>query len=255
MKKLLLFTALAAACTTAAAQEFDEGDRRIDFSIGIGMIARDGDSSTTFDQHFGMEWGVGRIGNKVTVGLGFSVNNSYGPYDGAIAGTYDYYYTQYYSTGSGSGLNTKQHHRKGSGWADASLTREDINAQFTVSFHYSPMAKLDVYTTVGAGVGVMNICLGKTSNETNFSSSSVNYSNTAGMKSSYSYNDLDHVVWDGLKSKVVPAISVYAGATYYFNDRWGLEAQVGLLSANIKDKKKGYPNSYSIFSVGASYKF
>ena len=60
---------------------------------------------------------------------------------------------------------------------------------------------------------------------------------------------------DDIDSKVVPAISVYVGATYMITDRWGVDAQAGLISANLKGSKKGYPNSYSVFAVGASYRF
>lgn len=38
-------------------------------------------------------------------------------------------------------------------------------------------------------------------------------------------------------------------------DRWGVDAQVGLVSANIKNADKGYPNSYGVFALGASYRF
>lgn len=240
---------------TVAAQEFNVGDRRLNFSIGVGTIAGDGDLSTTsFDQHFGMEWGVARIGDKITVGAGFSINNTYGPYgDKTIAGTYDYTYDDHVYGGRYPTHTIKR--RQGVGTAEAKITREDINALATVSFHYSPMPKLDIYANLGVGVGVMNYIIGDPHNEQGFSARSVNQNNSTGTRYVYSYNDLDHVKWMDMETKFVPAISVYVGATYYLNDRWGLEAQVGLLSANIKDKDKGYPNSYSVFSVGASYKF
>lgn len=116
MKKLFLFTALLAVCTTAAAQEFGKGDRRIDLTIGVGMIGRGEGSITSFDQHFGMEWGVASISDKVTVGLGFTINNTYGPCNGQIIGTYDYYYTQRYRVDINSRWESSQQHRQGMGW-------------------------------------------------------------------------------------------------------------------------------------------
>lgn len=242
---------------TVAAQEFNVGDRRLNFSIGVGTIAGDGDLSTTsFDQHFGMEWGVARIGDKITVGAGFSINNTYGPLgDMTIAGTYNYYYYQHVNSTVIDYNKGNQAHREGIGTAQAKITREDINALATVSFHYSPMPKLDVYANLGVGVGVMNYIVGDPHDEQGFSARSGTSKLPSGTTVYTSYNDLDHVKWMDMETKFVPAISVYVGATYYLNDRWGLEAQVGLLSANIKDKDKGYPNSYSVFSVGASYKF
>lgn len=257
MKKLFLPVVLCLACTTAAAQEFDKGDRLFDFSVGVGVIGGDGNSLTSFDQHLGMEWGVGRIANKVTVGLGFTINNTFAPGDKAtIVGTYDYYYKSYVNSTVIDYDKWSDVHREGFGTAEAKISREDINAQITVSFHYSPVAKLDIYTKIGAGVGVMNYMIGDTSNEKGFTAKSADKTSGTGSRYIYSFNDLDHVEWqENRKSKVVPAVSAFVGATYYINDRWGVEAQVGLLSANIKDKDKGYPNSYSVFSVGASYKF
>lgn len=256
MKKLLLPVILCFVGMAAAAQEFSEGDRRVDLTIGVGTIPGSAMSATSFDQHFSMEWGIGRVMDKVTVGLGFSINNTYGSFgDRRLIGTYDYYYTNYVNSGVIDYNKENKVHRYGVGTADARLSREDINAQVTVSFHYSPMPRLDVYSKIGAGFGVMNYLIGDPYNADGFSQKTVDKTNSQGTYHAYSYNDLDHVEWQGLDSKVVPAISVYLGATYYLNSRWGVDAQIGLLSANLKGEKKGYPNSYSIFAVGASYKF
>ncbi len=221
------------------------------------MIGSDGTSTKSFDQHVGMEWGIGRIANKVTVGLGFSINNTYAPGDKTkIAGTFDYYYKRYLNSAVVDYDSWNKIHRKGVGTADAKISREDINALLTVSFHYYPLPKLGVYTKIGAGVGVMNYMLGATSNEEGFEKKNVDKVIETGSRYIYSYNDLDHVKWEtNLKSKFVPAFTAYVGVTYRLTDRWGVDAQVGLLSANIKDKDKGYPNSYSLFAIGASYKF
>ena len=90
-----LFIAVALVLTTVAAQAqpvFSKGDKKMDMTIGVGIVASD-ESMATFDQHFGMEWDLWEIAGKVTVGLGFTVNNAYCPGDeGAVAGEYDYYY-------------------------------------------------------------------------------------------------------------------------------------------------------------------
>lgn len=58
-----------------------------------------------------------------------------------------------------------------------------------------------------------------------------------------------------MKSKVVPSMAIYVGATYMLTDRWGFDVQAGLINANLKGAKKGYPNSYGVFALGASYRF
>lgn len=247
--------ALCFVFATAAAQEFDKGDRRIDLTLGVGVIGGKGESVTTFDQHFGMEWGIGRIGDKVTVGLGFSINNTYGSLgDTKIVGTYDYYYDRYVNSAVIDYNKSDRLHREGFGTADARMTREDVNAQLTVSFHYSPVSKLDIYAKIGAGAGVMNYLIGNIHNEDGFSAKTVDKTVSTGSRYVYSYNDLDHVKWQGYDTKVVPAISAYAGLTYYFSQRWGVDAQVGLLSGNLK-LKNSYAATYSVFAVGATYKF
>ncbi len=255
MKKLLSLTILCLACVTATAQVFEKGDRIADLSIGVGSVAY-GKSYTTFDQHFGMEWGVASIADVVTIGVGFTVNNSFASFGKrTILGIYDYYYSRRVNSGVIDYNGTQQVHREGVGSADAVLFRDDVNAQATVSFHYSPLQKLDVFAKVGAGIGVMNYTVGKISNEQGFSSNSHTGSlGQGGTVMEYSYNDLDHVKWDKPKSKAVPAISVYSGAAYYLTDNWGVEALLGLISTNVWNEIF-YGNSYGVFAVGVTYKF
>lgn len=246
---------------------FDKGTRKMDLTIGVGTIEYVDKNRSTFDQHFGMEWGVAKIANKVTVGLGFQVNNSYGgTFDGMVAGKYDYTYTvntrgkvySYSDKKWHSANDSKSVRRKGVGTAEADVSRDDVNALFMVGFHFSPMKKLDTYLKVGAGVGMMNYIVSNKRNTSGFSSAdktSVNNSNIVQTTTSYKYDDLDHVKWEGLDSKVVPAMSVYVGATYKITSKFGCDLQLGLISANLKDKDKGYPNSYGVFAVGASYFF
>lgn len=261
---LLLITG---ASSGVAQGVFNKGDRKVDLTIGVGTVAYTDKSRATFDQHLGMEWGVATVADRFTIGVGFSVNNAYGgAFDGIVAGTYDYKYTsnsygKVYrpSTKKWEYFNeTKQVRRNGIGTADADIAREDFNAQITAAIHFSPMSRLDTYLKVGAGAGCMSWIVSNIHNEQGFKKA--NYHNTSNntyyqVTDSYSYNDLDHVKWEGYKSKIVPAMSVYLGATYMLTEKWGVDAQIGLISANLKDAKKGYPNSYGIFALGASYRF
>ena len=268
MKKLLLFLAVASFGVKGMAQApFDKGDRKMDLTIGVGTIEYADKNRATFDQHFSMEWGVAKIADKVTVGLGFAINNQYGgSYESIAAGKYDYYYN-HHSWGKVYSFSkdkwekfdsNKRVHREGVGTADANVAREDVDALFTCSFHYSPLPKLDTYIKVGAGVGVMNYIISGHKNLKGFSSA--DYYNHDVSKyndsyDSYSYNDLDHVKWNGYHAKLVPSMAAFAGATYYLTERWGADLQIGVIDANFKSKKKGYPNSFGVFAVGCTYKF
>lgn len=148
--------------------------------------------------------------------------------------------------------------REGVGTADADVSREDINIMPTVALHYSPMKKLDTYVKIGVGVGMMNYLFSNFRNENGFKS--VNINNHTENKlydvyTTYSYNDLDHVDWEGYKIRPSVAVAAYIGATYMLTDKWGLDAQLGLVSSCLKESKYKYPASYSIFAIGASYRF
>lgn len=256
---------LTGATTVVAQGVFNKGDRKADLTIGVGAVSYADKSRATFDQHLGMEWGIASFADRFSLGIGFAVNNSYGGgFDSKVAGTYDYSYTRtsygrVKRNGSWEYFNDKkQIHRSGVGTGDATVSREDVNALFTAAVHYSPIPKLDTYVKAGVGVGYMSWIVSHIHNEQGFKKANVNETN----KNSYyettdifSYNDLDHVKWQGYKSKVVPAMSFYVGATYMLNDRLGVDAQIGLISANLKGNKSGYPNSYGVFAVGASYRF
>lgn len=267
LKTIIAAVSVLAAAIPTQAQVFAKGDRKVDLTIGVGLVAYKDESRATFDQHASMEWGVASVADKFTLGVGFQVNNSYGgKYDGMVAGEYDYTYTLREYGRTYSYKDNKWHrmdekkemHRKGVGTADASIAREDVNALATVALHFSPIPKLDTYVKVGAGVGYMTYIIGNYSNEKGFKSAD-HYSKTnnkiAEITTTYKYNDLDHVKWSGADGKVVPSMAAYIGATYMITDRWGADLQLGLVSANFKNAKKGYPNSYGIFSIGASYRF
>lgn len=266
MKKILLMIATTAMLSSAvSAQVFKVGDTRTNLTIGVGALSPKGNSKATFDQHFTMEWGVANIAEDFTIGAGFAINNTYHNMGVLpIVGTYDYYYlyswrvrTSYTDTGN----KTKQVHREGYGFAEANVHRDDINAQGIVSFHFSPLNKLDVYSIAGIGIGLMNFSVVNIRNERGFAEANEDYEsgNRLGSGSysyyKYSYNDLDHVKWAEYKTTVVPSFSIYVGGTYYLTEHWGVDLQIGLLSANIKVKENGYPSSFGTFAMGASYKF
>lgn len=101
----------------------------------------------------------------------------------------------------------------------------------------------------------MTYIIGNYRNEQGFKSENVNNhmeDKYTDITTRYYYNDLDHTQWSSFDPKVVPAIATYVGATYYLTNQWGIEAQFGLISANLNDD---YPNSYSMFAIGATYKF
>ncbi len=267
--RILLSAAMFAIVAFGAdAQVFDKGDRKMELTLGVGVVEKTDKTRATFDQHFTMEWGVAKFADKFTLGLGFAINNSYQPKEDMRAtGVYDYTYqartwgrTYSYQTKKWKSFDeTQQRRRQGYGEADAKWSRDDVDALVTVSLHFSPTSKLDTYVRIGAGVGYMHFMQGDYTNYTGFKQEDYYNFSSSKIHESYwqwSYNDLAHADWgDSSSSKVVPAIAAYVGATYQLTDRWGIEAQAGLLNANLKGKKKGYPNSYGIFALGASYRF
>lgn len=259
--------ALLIGATAFAQTPFAKGDKKIDLTIGVGSIPYADKNRATFDQHLSMEWGIAEIADKFTIGVGFAINNQYGgQYNGMVVGTYDYAY-HYRVRGGYTDMMTGKYEklnedkeiiRQGFGTAEAKIARDDIDAMATCSFHYSPMDKLDVYVKAGLGIGVMNYITSNIKNEVGFEKVDYNervQTNYADYTTQYSYNDLDHVKWSGMHAKLVPSVAAFVGGTYYLDDNWGVDAQIGLIDANIKSGKKGYPNSYGVFAVGVSYKF
>ena len=268
MKKFLILPLAAAFVFNAAAQEtFSNGDTKVGLTIGVGTVAYADKNRATFDQHLTMEWGVASVADKFTIGVGFAINNQYGgQYEGMVAGEYKYqYYRQQYGSQYSFSKDKWERYddskyvtREGGGTATADVAREDVDALFIASLHFSPMDRLDTYCTLGLGVGCMSYVTSNYRNTSGFSDADFNEHRETQYTDSYirfKYNDLDHVKWKGMKSKVVPSMAFYIGATYYLNSNWGLDAQLGLINANFKGAKKGYANSYGVFALGASYKF
>ena len=263
MKKLIvLFTLLAFTLGINAQNLFDKGSKKVDLTIGVGTVRGTG---ATFDQHVNTEWGVAKISDKFTIGVGFAVNNSYGGgVESTIYGEYDYSYKQTTTTKTKNANNrwvqssqSKNVKREGYGSAKANLAREDFNAMVTASFHYSPIKKLDTYAKIGLGVGCKTYITNNLSNtngfnEANVQNKSIVDNNERKSWITYKYNDLDHVEWNTPKAKAAAAMALYVGATYYITDNWGVDAQIGMISSVLQ---KSYTNSFAIFAVGASYKF
>lgn len=267
MKKLIfILIASLAPVLSMSAQVFQQGDRKVSLTAGIGVISFKDKARATFDQHLSVEWGVMSLGDKLTLGAGLTLNNAWGGQtEGTRLGTYDYNYSvskTTYKKEKGKwkrvGSETTSHHREGNGTAVVDCSREDVNLQLNAALHYAVNSRLDTYAKVGVGAGIMTYIMSNPRDMQGFSKNVTNKKNSEtnmGFDMVYSYNDLDHVEWAGAKTKVVPAFSVFLGATYMLNDRWGVDAQAGLVSAQIKGADKGYPNSYGVFAVGATYKF
>lgn len=255
MKRILFCISCTLFSLTSNAQIFNAKDCIMDLSAGVGTIK---DRGATFDQHFSMDWGIATIGDIVTVGLGFSVNNYYGAtISGIVTGSYDYYYTirtHYSNNVMGTGTTTQQKHRNADCYADAKISQEDVNAQFVASFHYSPIDKLDVYVKIGAGISCLNSIVSNIHNEQNLQKADHDNTTPSGTRTTYSYNDYEHVKWNGYGTTIGLAMSGYAGASWWFTEKWGATAKIGMISSNII-LKSGSGVSCSIFAVGIAHKF
>lgn len=266
MKRLLSISAIAALAIAASAQEFNVGTTKASLSVGVGVYNSADKPRATFDQHLNMEWGIGQITDKLTIGVGFAINNAFGgSHESAVVGSYNYTYNVTVSSKTLNSHNrwvgstdNETRRRKGQGYAQCNAAAEHYNAMATVAVHCTPMSRLDAYVKLGVGAGAMSTILTNYHDEQGFSKDT--YKKTTETKTKvwttrYSYNDLDHAEWDDCETKVTPAVAFYVGATYYITEQIGLDAQFGLVSSNIKDAKKAYPSSFSILAIGAAYRF
>lgn len=268
MKKLgILMSAMVLSASASFGQTFQSGDKVASLGVGVGVVKNipNPDQSATFTQKLSMEWCVkDGLFEKGSIGIGFAINNGYGgAYETEIAGKYDYSYTvekyKHYKNDRNRWVTELYDvdvvKRKGYGTADADLNRNDLTAMFTASFHYQFLDKLDTYFTLGVGVTTIFHLTGNIHNENEFESKSdtPNFTNNkTDYDFKYSFNDLDHVKWQGLGTILRPAMAVHVGARYYFTENWAANMEVGLLNATFSDK---YGSGYNVFSVGASYKF
>ena len=102
------------------------------------------------------------------------------------------------------------------------LTRDDISIMPTLSLHGKFVRNLDLYATFGLGLGIMNW---KNESET-YLPTGTNTGIVTQMKDS--------------GSKACFSTGFYVGARYFLNENWGLNAQLGLISANVR---KSWGNS------------
>lgn len=275
MKKIISALMATALAFGASAQTFGKGDMVFDLGIGVGasdvpnyvgtisstpIVQKT--SAATFTQKIAFEYGVAQFGN-LTIGVGASVGNAYGAkHDTFLSGKYNYTYhfTMYHYEKSNGRYrwvqtNSQDYRRKGTGTAKATAALEDVNVLVKGSVHYSFIPNLDVYGTFGLGFSAYKMLYSDYRSKTGFSTdrSTLNRNDTSNKyQSTYSYNDLDHVKWDDdTKADARFAMAFYVGARYFFTEHWGVNAEIGLVSAAYKASY----NDYNIFSIGASYKF
>lgn len=282
----LLALAIAAALSPVAAQAqaIDESSRFIDIGIGVGASESTGETLGMFTQRIAAEWivkddifNLGRHG--FALGVGFQIDNAVGGrYSSIVDGKYDYTYTRYttyYRKDNGHGrpgseTKFEQVRRKGSGLATADVVRDNISLMPTVSLHGKFFEKLDLYATFGAGLGIQTYSLsgfeptevyvpgvgtvGGMEKKSYHHEADMPYGS---MTVRYDYNDADHAEWNKkpYKAKATFACALFVGARYFLNSDWALNAQFGLVSANVRRVNGTSLNSYNILSVGATYSF
>ncbi len=122
---------------------------------------------------------------------------------------------------------------------DYSFTRDDISFMPMASLHYGMTDKLEVYGSVGVGVALMNH---------SYTYPPADIINMIYKSNSYSGRTSCS---DG-ESSAAFAMSLYAGARYYFSESWAANVQLGLINAAFKSS---WGHSYNFLSVGASYTF
>lgn len=251
----------------------------MDLGVGMGIINvadsyynstnelkhRDQDK-LTFTQKLGFEFCVHEFNEKSSLGIGVSLNNAtFGTHNTYVSGSYDYsYVATVYSKSYGSShwlksFETRQ--RSGTGNALAKTTIIDYSVMAKVAFHRSFGERWDTYAALGIGVAYVTSLYGDYSHTTGFTNKTQTFNQTGTYGSSYSFNDLNHVVWDqGSDSQGRFAIAGYIGARYFISSNFGIGVEVGLTSLSLRKitessgKDKWY-NDYSLLNVGVAYKF
>lgn len=254
---------------SAYSQSFQKGDMVVDLGVGFGTadamkvemfgglpIAQE-TSTGTFTQKLSFEYGILDL-NCGSIGLGALITNAYGfGVDGLAVGEYDYTYTiQHYRRGSGrhkwENYQTSTQQRQGIVTGKATTHVDDINILIKGSFHKEFVKNLDTYATLGLGASIYTTTVSPGDNihfDSDTKKFDTNYSNNYQLV--YSYNDKDHVKWQGGETKGRFAMALFLGARYYLTSNWAVFGELGLTSASFK-KNAGV---YNIFSLGASYKF
>lgn len=275
MNKTALTLALSSVSLIASAQAFQNGDKIIELGIGIGAaqvnnshyvynksntpeIQSSDQTKATFTQMLGMEFGVLDFNSHSSLGVGFTINNSWGgSHHQIISGSYNYKYmvTTYGKNNRNVWMpeGSESKDRVGTGTAQAHTEIEDFNVMAKVAYHYSFSDKWDTYVAVGFGVSSYKRLYGSYSDESGFASINETLDRDYnGIKQLvYSFNDLDHVKWNGGSSQGRFVLGAYLGARYWINNNWGVHANIGITSLSFK---KDY-NNFNILEVGASYSF
>lgn len=259
-----LFVAISICATAAYAglpalssYTFAKGDKIASLSIGVGS-----GSGATFGQQLSMEWCIagGWIDNRASLGLGFAINNALcGKYDTFLVGTYDYTYqhtTYHYNIPDWMNLQPVYHttqHRSGQGSTWAEVQQDNLAAMVTCSFHFQFIDRLDIYATVGLGIG-FNFRAFDYYNSDGFKKADVDktYGSRPTTRDVYSYDDFEHAQWsNAIKSfSLCPAASSLVGARWYFTDSFAAQAELGMIGACFTTG-----TSYTILSFGATLKF
>jgi len=248
---LLLLVALFAFGGFAQGQK---GDMTIDLGVGYGTMGTAGMSTTTgtntaLTQRLGAEWVIipEMINGQFELAVGAYINNAYGTRKDGVSGTYNYSYTHEMYFSWDRKWRSSNIHRKGEGTATMKSKRDDVNFLPTVSFRYNINSKFQVYASVGLGVGVINTFDEKYQDANGFESE---YKYNEYVR--YSYNDLMHTQWSmSTGTKVCFSYASYVGLRYFFSDKFGVNAQTGLLSYNAHSD---WGSSASYLSVGVSCK-
>lgn len=258
MKKILL-AALALLASVSSYAQGEKGDMVLDAGVGYGMMGgvtnTNSGTNGMFTQRVGAEWIIcpKMINGDFELSVGAYINNGYASREYTVAGTYDYSYSYLSRYREYGGRWTSWHsntaHRKGVGTATRSYKRDDVNILPTVSFRYNVNEKFQVYASVGLGVGVLNTFSDEYSNYDGFTTNQTN----SDYIQSY-YNDQAHAVWDDEVegTKVCFSMASYVGLRYFFTDRFGVNAQVGLIGDNFAGD---WGESFGYISGGVSFRF
>lgn len=253
MKKLITLPLVALLGLSAFAQG-GKGEMTIDLGVGYGSMGTAGKAMTSgrhtmFTQRLGAEWVVipEMINGKFDLAAGFYINNAYGTRKDGVSGTFDYSYTATTKWPWDKRATTTTYKRKGEGTATLNAKRDDLNFLPTVSFRFNVTRKFQVYASVGFGVGMIHTFDESYDNADGFKS------NSSSGNVTYSYNDLSHAKWSmDTGTKVCFSYASYVGVRYFFSDKFGVNAQTGLLSSN---NYSDWGGSESYVSVGVSCRF
>lgn len=261
MKKNLLFLICLLFCSSIA-QALDKGDNVVSLGLGAGIIVSPDGKESKMDYHgkLAFEHGIadGLFGGKFSLGIGVSAINSITEKaEGTVIGTYDYSYhwVKYERNkyGSNKYLESGDKQRTGQGTADADSYRDDVSLMLQLSLHYNVSDKLDTYLSIGGGGCAIIPVFANIHNEKGFAKMDHDeYDARLGWGMQYSFNDLDHVKWDGGDTKFAPSASAFIGARYYFSSHWAAQIEAGLVGMNIK---KSFGHVYNLGSIGVCYKF